>query len=82
MMMRRRYETEPPDIQCITTSASTETDGTSHPRLARYVNQLATRSLNTSSLEKAKSSFQANDMYVWLILVMTKHLEMLSTDFS
>ena len=74
-MIRRRYVTEPQDIQCFTTSDTTQTDGPAQPRLARYVNQLATRSLNTSSLEKAKSSFQANDMYVWLILVMSKYSE-------
>ena len=28
------------------------------------------KSLNGRSLEKAKSSFQSNDMYVWLILTM------------
>ena len=63
---KRHFTENHGEVQCF----QSETDGNSSPRLANNVTQLAVRSLNGRSLEKAKSSFQSNDMYVWLILTM------------
>ena len=69
-IFKRHFSENHGDVQCLQTSEADQTDGNTGPKMARYVTQLAMKSLNTRSLAKAKSSFQSNDMYVWLILTM------------